>query len=774
MKGKKVLQKWQIDFESFFKVYSTFLIDGYVDDLQPYVVNPEEELTPGSVRGVDICDYFEYLLVDQEYQGTRNLLIVYDPTEAVGKRFKIHAEFTPTRQLGEEIPDEVYAPGSYESCRLANHFYEILSNEDIKNTLQDHSYNGASPDFAKIHYAISEANRLEEHELVFSRIEEIISDALNGSQPTQYVFVIKMLSRLKSNEDRKNLSGDELELFRQLLAITEAIRDTDHKLIILSSKNDELPGWFSDEMQNNNVKVLSATKPNDNYKEYFFNKLLADNNDGGEVGATFGEDFDRQYHQLCDVLETDDDFTRERKIDSERRILKKFLAYSNDFSMRQLQYYAHYLQNPNHKVADVDKLGYSLTSFRFGYLENPWDNPDTIEELLKIEEKVKRKLKGQDFAIKSLQEIITRSTIALDRSDNPDAPRIVLFLAGPTGTGKTEVCKQIANVVFGSPDRIIRFDMSEYRADESDQKLFGAPPGYVGYEEGGKLTNAIMKEPFSLVLFDEIEKAHPSILDKFLQILSDGRLTSGKGETVSFTDSIIVITSNAGVSSDEVMNLSPEREYEKMGIPRPTELISMKYVSEMEKRLAEEYNLDEKSPEERSATLAQIEEEIYNVVSNYLRYFVKFYFVCKLGRPELYGRIEDSIVYYNSICKDAVSKICYAKVLSGTKEATDKYRVRFAPEVFDEQNPVFLALVNHCQRVSVRELGARGIGKAMNKLLNGSLSNYFKGYILRKETDLLSGLEIKCQLSNEYLEMMAREDLPEQEKVMTVDHIIWS
>ena len=112
--------------------------------------------------------------------------------------------------------------------------------------------------------------------------------------------------------------------------------------------------------------------------------------------------------------------------------------------------------------------------------------------------------------------------------------------------------------------------------------------------------------------------------------------------------------------------------------------------------------------------------------------------------------------------------------MSGTKEATDKYRVRFAREVFDENNPVFLALVKHCQRVSVRELGARGIGKAMNKLLNGSLSNYFKTYILRKETHLLSGMELNCRLSDEYLEMMNDENLDDNKKEMTVDHIIWS
>ena len=767
MKKKDILQKWQKDFESFYSVYSTFLIDGFVDDLQPYVETENEEVESNDVLGVGICEYFENLFVGKEYQGQRNLLVVYDPTEAVGKRFNIHSSFEPTPVAeGEEREIEVYASGTYPQSHLANHFYEILRSEDIENTLIDHSYNGASPDFAKIHYAISEEERLADYERVFKQFFEEFAAALNGNvnQEINYVFVIKMLSRLKTNEDSKNLSGEELEIFRQLLTITKSIMSTNHKLIILSDKSDELPKWFSDDMLNYNVKVLHVTKPTDKYKEFFFNKLIENN--------MFGERFAEQYRTLCEILPTDSEKEKENKEESKKRLIKKFLAYSNDFSMQQLHYYETYLEDENHAVLDVDKLGYSLTAFRFGDLENPWDNPDTIQEILRIDEKVKRKLMGQDFAIEAIQEIITRSTVGLDRIDNPDAPRIILFLAGPTGTGKTEVCKQIANVVFGSPDRIVRFDMSEYGADESDQKLFGAPPGYVGYEEGGKLTNAIMKEPFSLVLFDEIEKAHPSILDKFLQILSDGRLTSGKGETVSFTDSIIVITSNAGVTSAKIEGLTADVEEEKMGMVRPTELVNMTYVAKLEEQLEAAYELETKSPEEREILEAEIEKEIYQVVSSYLKYFVKFYFVCFLNRPELYGRVEDSIVYYNYICKKAVPKICKAKLESATKAAIDKYQVKFNSMVYDENNPVFLALVKQCQTSGVRALGARGIGKEMNKLFNGSLSNYLKGYILAGRIDELVGVELTCNLTQEYLDMMADEEL--EEKVMTVKHIEWS
>jgi len=122
-----------------------------------------------------------------------------------------------------------------------------------------------------------------------------------------------------------------------------------------------------------------------------------------------------------------------------------------------------------------------------------------------------------------------------------------LFLAGPTGVGKTELAKTLTALLFGDPGAMIRFDMSEFSAEHSDQRLLGAPPGYVGYDAGGELTNAIRERPFSVVLFDEIEKAHPRILDKFLQVLDEGVLTSGRGERVYFSEALIIFTSNLGM-----------------------------------------------------------------------------------------------------------------------------------------------------------------------------------------------------------------------------------
>lgn len=169
-------------------------------------------------------------------------------------------------------------------------------------------------------------------------------------------------------------------------------------------------------------------------------------------------------------------------------------------------------------------------------------------QLIHLAEDLKSHVIGQDDAVDKIAKAIRRNRVGLG---TPNRPIGSFLFVGPTGVGKTELSKQLAIELFGSADSMIRFDMSEYMEKHSVAKLVGAPPGYVGYDEAGQLTEKVRNNPYSLILLDEVEKAHPDVMHMFLQVLDDGRLTDGQGRTVSFKDAIIIMTSNAGTGKTE-------------------------------------------------------------------------------------------------------------------------------------------------------------------------------------------------------------------------------
>jgi len=165
------------------------------------------------------------------------------------------------------------------------------------------------------------------------------------------------------------------------------------------------------------------------------------------------------------------------------------------------------------------------------------------EKLLHMEDTLHQRLIGQEEAVKAVSRAIRRARVGLK---NPNRPIASFIFSGPTGVGKTELTKALAGYFFGSEDAMIRLDMSEYMERHTVSKLIGSPPGYVGYNEGGQLTEAVRRRPYTVVLFDEIEKAHPDVFNMLLQILEDGRLTDAKGRTVDFKNTLLIMTSNIG------------------------------------------------------------------------------------------------------------------------------------------------------------------------------------------------------------------------------------
>lgn len=225
-----------------------------------------------------------------------------------------------------------------------------------------------------------------------------------------------------------------------------------------------------------------------------------------------------------------------------------------------------------------DRIPDAVRRYKVGVTDDPWRKIDR-QKIRDAVGFIRSRVKGQDHAVVHALDIIKRAITGVGASKRGGRPRGVAFLAGPTGVGKTELAKTLTSLLFGDESAYIRFDMSEFSAEHADQRLIGAPPGYVGYDVGGELTNAVREKPFSVILFDEIEKAHPRVLDKFLQVLDDGVLTSGRGDRVYFSETFILFTSNLGIyridaGGNRVLNVTQDE---------PAEVVASKVRAEIER-----------------------------------------------------------------------------------------------------------------------------------------------------------------------------------------------
>jgi ATP-dependent Clp protease ATP-binding subunit ClpC len=285
------------------------------------------------------------------------------------------------------------------------------------------------------------------------------------------------------------------------------------------------------------------------------------------------------------------------------------------------------------------------------------------EKLLHMEDTLHQRLIGQEDAVKAVSRAIRRARVGLK---NPNRPIASFIFSGPTGVGKTELAKSLASYFFGSEEAMIRLDMSEYMERHTVSKLIGSPPGYVGYNEGGQLTEAVRRRPYTVVLFDEIEKAHPDVFNMLLQILEDGRLTDAKGRTVDFKNTLLIMTSNIG-----------SKVIEKGGGGLG-------------------FEFDE-----------NLAESQYNRIRNLVNEELKQYF-----RPEFLNRL-DEIIVFRQLNRDEVKEISdiMLKEVFGrlneqgiTLEVTERFKDRLVSEGY---NPAY---------------GARPLRRAIMRLLEDVLA----------------------------------------------------
>jgi ATP-dependent Clp protease ATP-binding subunit ClpC len=344
--------------------------------------------------------------------------------------------------------------------------------------------------------------------------------------------------------------------------------------------------------------------------------------------------------------------------DEERKILSKLEEEKNKWLETQ---------KDNKTPVSVDDV-YEMVSQITGVPISKVDNNE-VDNLLKLEERIKSKVIGQDDAIGIISKSIRRNRVGIKDANKPIGSFIFL---GSTGVGKTYLAKTIAEVLFGDSDKVIRVDMSEYMEKHNVAKLIGSPPGYVGYDEGGQLTEKIKNNPFSVVLFDEIEKAHKDVFNILLQILDEGHLTDSFGRKVNFTNTIVIMTSNIGA----------------------------KKVSEFGKGVGFNTSFSD--------------SQSYEVKKSIVQKSLKQHF-----NPEFLNRIDD-IISFNSLNKESIYKIIELelnKLISRLKEKNFKI-------TFDK------TIVERISELNIQEdYGARPIKRIIQNLCEDFLSDV----ILRKE-----------------------------------------
>ncbi|MCL1987369.1 MAG: AAA family ATPase [Firmicutes bacterium] len=473
---------------------------------------------------------------------------------------------------------------------------------------------------------------------------ETIRAAITMSNPndkdTAVSVIVNLASRLISAPN--NLAEREITMFLNFFyASKNAVRVGKNikNLILVVDKINDIPAWFY--LNNPNIRTVAIPNPDRAARKAFVESRFRD-------------------------LQSQDEPTVQ--------IRNKFIDLTEGMKLLEIDELRRLYNNAKMPVEEISD---TISIYKFGFKENKWQAMREQLANTDISEEIRKRVKGQPQAVAKISQIIKRSVTGLSgmqHSAGGSKPRGILFLAGPTGTGKTEIVKTVTAMLFGDEKSLIRFDMSEYSAENADQKLFGAPPGYVGYDNGGQLTNAIKSNPFAVLLFDEIEKAHTSIMDKFLQILEDGRMTDGQGNTVYFSETLIFFTSNAGIS-------------------------------------AETYDFHGNITERRAIVNPG---DSYETIENSVKSALKTKF-----KPEVLNRIGNNVIVFDYITEATTAEILALQIDNIVK------RIAKDSKIFvDVKVDVLEKLTAKCLQQEVRENGGRGIGNVVESEFINPLSVY--------------------------------------------------
>ena len=430
---------------------------------------------------------------------------------------------------------------------------------------------------------------------------EIFENAVNYAEVSTAI-ILKFSSRLEGIA-KEDIEEFYYKMFRLLQNAIPKISDKSkspkfNSIVWLIDKENDLPPWYN--LDNPKIKSIPIPKPDFTVRRMIIENLSK------RIKGFDGLDEKKQETYISLFIDHTNNLHTSEIISIVTLALREEMEFSNIYE--------------------------AIKMYKLGIVENQWAKI-SVDKLENSSKYLSKRVKGQNIAIEKTGDILKRAFFNLSGaqySKNSSRPKGVLFFAGPTGVGKTELAKSVTELIFGSETGYIRFDMSEFSHEHSDQRLVGAPPGYVGYETGGELTNAVKQNPFTVILFDEIEKGHPKILDIFLQILDDGRLTSGGGETVYFSECLIIFTSNLGI-------------YEVSSTGERIEKVNIKMSY----------------------------DEIYSSINKTIAEYFKY----TLQRPEILNRIGENIIVFDYIRPDIAEEIFKRMLLNITDNIKENYNI---------------------------------------------------------------------------------------------------
>lgn len=507
-------------------------------------------------------------------------------------------------------------------------------------------------------------------EVAFGHLRAAISQAKNS------VVAIADLSDMLTADPERYLADERhlLMLLKKCTLEGAVIREGNlsgyrNTLILLASDLRRVPAWFY--TNNPFVALVQVSRPNQEERLQFILRF-------GQQGFYGGNRINVQ--RLAPQQPSDLELAAE-----------EFAALTEGFQTMDLEAIRH--TSWRERIPLSPKAVFRLIDFyKFGQRDEPFEQI-SADKIAHARQELSQSVIGQPRAVEAVTTLLTSAKVGISLnnvSGRNNKPKGIFFFVGPTGVGKTELAKTLTRLIFGDEQAFARYDMSEYKEEHAAEKLAGAPPGFVGYEEGGQLTNRILERPYSILLFDEIEKAHPKVLDKFLQILEDGRLTDGKGQTVYFNQTVIIFTSNIGASD--------------LSDPQTGAIIRTGIMTEVQRQGVGAFS--------------------YAQVEAHFRSEVHWHFTSRIGRAELLNRLGDSIVVFDLLRPEFIWQIGEKFLKQLAESAWDKYRFLL---LF--QTSVLEVLSVHMQEADNLLFGGRRIKTLLETLVERPLNRWiFENY----------------------------------------------